>query len=138
MSKLSVHFDSKEFACRHCGKVPSLGALNVLVLGLEKMRAAAYPTGLRIVSGYRCPAHNAAVGGASQSQHMLGAAADVPMVMTLDDVKRLGVFSGIGWQLVGKQKLVRHVDVRHLARNLTGGTPLRPTVWEYLADGSRR
>ena len=32
---------------------------------------------LKSVSGYRSPAHNAAVGGAGQSQHMLGNACDV-------------------------------------------------------------
>ena len=30
-----------------------------------------------IVSGYRCPSHNKAVGGARRSQHMYGRAADI-------------------------------------------------------------
>ena len=32
---------------------------------------------LYINSGYRCPEHNAEVGGASNSQHVLGTAADI-------------------------------------------------------------
>ena len=36
-------------------------------------------------SGFRCPVHNAAVGGVANSQHMKGEAADI----TCDDNKRL-------------------------------------------------
>lgn len=39
--------------------------------------AAKYPTPYSINSGYRCPALNAAVGGAKNSQHMRGQAADI-------------------------------------------------------------
>ena len=43
---------------------------------LEPARAA-YGKPLYVNSGYRCSIHNAAVGGASGSQHMRGEAADV-------------------------------------------------------------
>ena len=39
--------------------------------------ASKYPTPYKINSGYRCPALNAAVGGAKNSQHMKGQAADI-------------------------------------------------------------
>lgn len=50
-----------------------------LVDGLEKVRTLlGYP--LRINSGFRCQALNAAIGGASNSQHMAGMAADFTCV----------------------------------------------------------
>lgn len=52
-----------------------LPRLNVLAHGLEDVRALlGFP--LHIDSGYRCPALNAAVGGAKDSAHMAGYAAD--------------------------------------------------------------
>ena len=30
-----------------------------------------------VTSGYRCPIHNAAIGGAAESQHIYGTAADI-------------------------------------------------------------
>lgn len=63
---------------------------------------------IRIVSGYRCPVHNAAVGGARDSQHMYAAAADVPRgSFSLDDAVSVG-FTGVGLQ--GGVPI--HVDVR--------------------------
>ncbi len=134
-TKLSEHFSLAEFACRHCGVAK---AHPELVAGLERLRAVGYAaSGLPIMSGYRCPLHNAAVGGASLSQHRNGAAADVPLAVELDDVRALVAFSGIGWQWVGRfgkrRRLVRHVDVRHAVpeHNVTGGTLRRPTIWSY-------
>jgi len=70
---LSQHFSRKEFECPHCGKCevdPDL------IDSLEKLRAV---LGKPIIvhSGYRCPEHNAAVGGAHGSEHMEVKAADI-------------------------------------------------------------
>jgi hypothetical protein len=132
---LSTHFSVGEFACKHCGLVQ---VNSHLVDALERLRDVGYPSGLTIVSGYRCKAHNAAVGGASQSQHRHGTAADIPARLTVDQVKALGVFSGIGWQWEGtwprRRKVVRHVDVRHAGpHNPTGGSTARPTMWKYAS-----
>ena len=141
MGDLSAHFSRAELACKHCRSLPA-GAqgLPVLVDGLEELRKLAYPGGLVPASGYRCPAYNAQIPGAAKdSQHQYASAADVPLVAELDAVKGLRVFSGLGWQLVRGRKLVRHVDVRHASgHNTTGGTVRNPTMWEYLADGTRR
>lgn len=101
--------------------------------GLELMRRMQGP--MELASVYRCSQHNANVGGASSSQHVYGAAADVQPKLSLKEVSRLRVFSGIGVQkATGK---VRHVDVRHLSgNNTTGGTPDRPTVWFYPGSNS--
>lgn len=127
--RLSTHFTLREFRCPCCGKEK---ALPVLVIGLEKLRALAYPKGLIIRSGYRCSSHNTAVGGAKNSQHLYGAAGDVDLRAQLDEVIALGVFSGIGYQRINGRDLVRHVDVRHVSgHNTTGGTPTHPTTWRY-------
>jgi hypothetical protein len=135
VTQLSPHFVLSEFACRCGGKLPGCRvavALPALVTGLEALRTLAYPHGLAIESGYRCPERNRQVGGAKDSQHQYGSAADVALVAQLGDVARLGVFSGIGWQQVGGRQLVRHVDVRAVSgHNFTRGTAAHPTLWEY-------
>lgn len=44
---------------------------------LEKIRACCGDNPVTVTSGYRCPALNAAVGGASNSAHLYGCAADI-------------------------------------------------------------
>jgi uncharacterized protein YcbK (DUF882 family) len=134
MGALSPHFTAAEFACPHCRVSKALPAL---VLGLERLRTLGYSSGLVVRSGYRCPVHNKAVGGAANSQHRYGSAADVDLRVSLASVVALGVFSGVGWQTAaGGRRLVRHVDVRHASgHNTTGGTPAHPTTWEYGPGG---
>lgn len=105
MGDLSPHFSAREFADRVTGAVyveqPLLDAL-------ERLRAICGGRPLRIVSGYRSPATNRAVGGASRSQHMYGRAADIPYgYATVDQARRAG-FTGIG----SKGNYATHVDVR--------------------------
>jgi hypothetical protein len=122
---LSPHFKAAEFACKHCGQAY---VTRDLVSGLERYRRAAGST--PIISGYRCPVHNARVGGASASQHLHGTAADVSPRLTVAQVKAFGVFSGIGFDKSSGN--VRHVDVRHRGpANVTRGSVTAPTVWSY-------
>jgi zinc D-Ala-D-Ala carboxypeptidase len=121
----SEHFTFKEFASKGNGWIKVDRAL---VHGLERYRKA-LGGAVEIISAYRDPAHNAAVGGKSQSQHLYGNAADIPAVMPTAKVAALGIFSGIGYQ--HQTGLVRHVDVRHVGPNTTGGTLANPTEWVY-------
>jgi len=79
MIKLSEHFDASEFKCRCCGELHPGGKMPPveLVKYLEDIRAHFEGRPVHINSGYRCPKHNAAVGGASASRHMKGDAADL-------------------------------------------------------------
>lgn len=73
--KLSEHFAVSEFVCHCCGK----GADKIdrrLVDLLEQLRTKAGAP-IHINCGYRCPKHNAEVGGVEDSQHVLGTAADI-------------------------------------------------------------
>jgi hypothetical protein len=51
--------------------------LQVLANGLEQVRAVLGNQAIHVNSGYRCPALNAQVGGAANSNHMRGLAADI-------------------------------------------------------------
>ena len=75
----------EEFRCKCCGQVAfpeNIEALveNVLDPAREKLGAP-----IVVNSGYRCPKHNAAVGGVTNSQHMKGEAADIRCT----DIRRL-------------------------------------------------
>lgn len=78
----SEHFTRAELNCKgpECaGKQPPAEIqkeLAKLAQDLEKLRTR-LGTGLGVMSGYRCPVRNKAVGGASQSMHMTGKAADL-------------------------------------------------------------
>jgi uncharacterized protein YcbK (DUF882 family) len=75
MGDLSAHFSRSELQCRCCGR---LQIDSRLLDGLEKLRAQA-GTPVVIHAGYRCPQHNAAVGGVPRSEHTLGLAADIAL-----------------------------------------------------------
>jgi uncharacterized protein YcbK (DUF882 family) len=80
--KLSPNFGSHEFACRCCGKVPTISRelLTVLETLRTDLGAVDEPVAVVITSGYRCPKHNKNVGGAPNSQHVQGIAADIRVV----------------------------------------------------------
>lgn len=73
---LSPHFAEKEFRCK-CGKCESVRPAQSLLDGLEALRAFVDNRPIIITSGHRCAAHNAAVGGATDSKHITGRAADI-------------------------------------------------------------
>lgn len=101
------HFKLDEFRCKHCGKLK----LDInLLLKLEELRELTGP--LVINSGYRCPIHNKNVGGASNSQHIRGTAADVKGTKTPPATVYIHaniVFKDSG---VGRYNTFTHVDVR--------------------------
>lgn len=70
------HFDLSEFACKCCGQLPPNGMNPVLLEALDDLREN-LGVPVYVSSGYRCPDHNAAVGGVPNSQHVQGNAADI-------------------------------------------------------------
>jgi len=101
--QLSRNFTAHEFTCPHCG---SAVVRPLLVARLEVARAR-IGRPIPIASGYRCPVHNIAVGGAADSQHMYGSAADIPSGLLRASVAR-DIFVGVGT----KGDWAVHVDVR--------------------------
>lgn len=127
----SPHFSFRDFACKCGGRRTGCAVIRVhreLLESLEALRPLQGPT--QVVSGYRCPAHNQAVGGASTSQHLFGSACDITPRLKTSAVTRLRRFAGIGYQ--GSTGLVRHVDRRDCSgTNPTHGTVGQPTTWRY-------
>lgn len=106
MSSPFTHFSVNEFDCPCCGKN---WIKDRLIHQLDKLRAA-YGAPLKVTSGYRCEAHNQAVGGAPKSQHVLGNAADVSGY----DLDKLYELAQIYFMAVGdgRKKGFVHVDLR--------------------------
>ena len=76
----SPNFQRKETACHDAKNTPVPGNLRVnaqrQAFNLERLRHELGDKPLPVLSWYRTPAHNTAVGGASQSRHMQADAAD--------------------------------------------------------------
>ncbi len=122
----SEHFSEKELACRHCGQNQ---VVQDLLDALEALRAK---VGRPVIvnDAYRCPVHNAAVGGVPNSQHVLGRAADIRVSgMTARELYQVAVtvpeIKGIG---VDDHKQYLHVDVRE--------TP-QLAKWCYSTSGAQ-
>ena len=114
----SEHFSDTELCCPHCSVN---GCQQELVDALEALRAFV-KLPIQILSGYRCPIHNAAIGGAKNSQHMMGNAADIKIAgmsaaeieraaRNIDNIEGIGRNDYEGWV---------HVDVRE-----------KPSRWCY-------
>lgn len=118
--KLSEHFDIDELKCKHCGRIRFL---RQTLESMELVRAEYGP--LPVISGYRCPEHNANIGGAPNGQHPMGAACDFNVPVELAEMAR---FSGIG--TCGRRCL--HGDRRDASgNNSTGSTQSNPARWPY-------
>lgn len=74
MGDISKHFSRSEFACK-CGCGYNTVDAQLLAI-LEDLRETVQSP-ITITSGCRCAAHNAREGGAKNSQHLYGRAADI-------------------------------------------------------------
>ena len=115
--KITKNFSLEEFECR-CGcKMPDFVRKNVenLAENLQILRDVAGR--LDLTNAYRCKEHNADVGGSTNSQHLLGKAADVKsktikpneMAQTVDDLMKSENFELGG---IGIYNTFTHVDIR--------------------------
>ena len=87
--KLTQNFKKSEFDSKDGTEMPNEVFYNVqkLANNLQILREHLNRP-IRITSGYRSPAHNKSVGGAKNSQHLLGKAADIQVQgMTPIEVK---------------------------------------------------
>lgn len=112
--RLSNHFRLAEFACGDgCGYGLEVDDVAPeLVDALEALRAMCGGHPMIINSACRCPIHNRAVGGARNSQHLCGTAADVRVDGVDPDVvastaETIDAFGGIG-----RYDTFTHLDVR--------------------------
>ena len=78
--KLTANFSKMEFDSRDGAPMPGdvLENIRELAENLQKIRDFLGEP-IHINSGYRSPSHNTAIGGVTNSQHLLGKAADFSM-----------------------------------------------------------
>jgi len=125
LPQLSLHFVAGELASHGNG---TCYVDRQLLVALEILRnRLAMP--IHVIDAYRDPAHNRSVGGASDSMHLYGLAADIPGICSWRLVAGLDVFSGIG----DRYGAISHVDLRHLSSHneTPNATPASPARWTY-------
>lgn len=111
---MTEHFKKEEFRSKDGAHFPYEVKQNLKVLAeqLEVLREH-FQKPININSGYRSPEHNAKVGGAENSQHLLGKAADV----VIDGVSPDEVADAIEFLIDNKMMkqggLGRYVDFTH-------------------------
>jgi len=122
--RMSEFFHLDELRSRGNGRIRSHRQLLRRADDVRRLKGSFTP-----VSAYRDPDHNAAVGGATNSQHVLGTAFDIPesLGLTVDEAAAIG-FSGIG----RCGNIAIHADVRAEGPdNTTGAAVGSPTFWDY-------
>lgn len=105
----TAHFKESEFACRCCGVTKPNSEL-MAVLQLVRVH---FNKPVSVTSSYRCERHNANVGGAKSSKHLLGIAADI-QVKDTDPMEVYHFLDSIfpSHYGIGSYKTFTHIDVR--------------------------
>ena len=116
----SRYFSDQELACKCCGNLPEQGVDPRLLQVLDAIRERVGGP-VEISCAYRCPSHNAEVGGVPNSQHVEGCAADVlcPGDMSVNELAQIA--EDCGADGIGKyyDSLFVHVDTRGYAARWT-------------------
>lgn len=113
--QLSDHFFSREFRCRGSDCCHTTHLDDTLLTFLQQIRNH-FQQPVTINSGYRCPTHNASIGGAPSSYHCRGMAADIavkdtPPATVATYCQRLGI-PGIGLYETPLDGYFVHIDTR--------------------------
>ena len=131
---LAPDFKVRELRCRDGSDTVMVD--DALMLLLQCIREH-FGKAVTITSGYRTAAHNAAVGGAKSSQHLLGRAADIRVQgVSVEDVAAYAESLMPDWGGVGRYPVKAgrstgwvHVDTRadkhHLSHHRRRGDPDR-------------
>ncbi len=107
--QLSKNFKSLEFDCK-CNQC-SLTKIDPLLVGfLQKIRDH-FNTPVVINSAYRCAVHNGKVGGAKNSKHLYGSAADI-VVKGVEPIEVAKYAESIGVFGIGLYDTFVHIDTR--------------------------
>jgi uncharacterized protein YcbK (DUF882 family) len=76
--RITENFSLSEFDSKDGAIMPDHVKDNIIILAENLQRLRNYfDVPITINSGYRSPSHNATLGGAKRSQHLLGTAADI-------------------------------------------------------------
>ncbi len=116
--KLTDNFSLHEFEC-NCGcEMPEgvLKNIKIVASNLQELRDT-IDKPIKLTNAYRCPEHNAKVGGVTSSQHIKGLAADIQVKnLKPSDVADLVEHEMVNGKLkqggVGRYDTFTHVDFR--------------------------
>lgn len=113
--KLSANFGSREFACKGKGCCNETAVDTELVKYCQSVRDR-FGAAVTVNSGYRCPVHNKAVGGADGSKHTEGRAADIRVLGVAPSevakyAESIGI-KGIGLYETAADGYFVHIDTR--------------------------
>ena len=108
--KLSENFNSTEFDCK-CGAACSSTLIDETLVALLQQIRNHFKKPITITSGYRCAAHNKEVGGATNSYHSKGQAADI-VVYGVSPQEVAKYAESIGIKGIGLYDTFVHIDTR--------------------------
>jgi uncharacterized protein YcbK (DUF882 family) len=116
--KLTKNFSIGEFNSKDGSQMPAVVRENIeaLAKNLQALREF-FGAEISINSGYRSPAHNEAVGGASKSQHLKGTAADIVVEgitpdQVADTIEKLITEGKMKQGGIGRYNSFTHYDIR--------------------------
>lgn len=110
-TRLTEHFKVKEFACKDGTDIIKID--DDLLEILESLRQKLGKP-IKIISGYRTKEYNKKCGGAYNSYHLLGKAADI-RIDTMDPIL-VGLYAAsLGAKGIGIYKDFTHIDVRDIS-----------------------
>jgi uncharacterized protein YcbK (DUF882 family) len=107
---LSENFKVSEFSCKGSQTLPE-GLPDPKLLELLESIREHFDAPITINSGYRSPKHNEAIGGATNSYHVKGMAADI-VVNGVPASKVYNYLNAFHEGGLGRYKTFTHVDVR--------------------------
>jgi lysozyme len=101
-------FKPEEFDCKGTGRI----ALDPLTLDKLQQLRTTIGKPFYIVSGYRSPEHNRAVGGAPRSKHMEGIAFDIDTTRGINQERLKAEAERLGFNGIGTYGNFIHIDTR--------------------------
>ena len=110
----------KEFQCKDGCEMPASARENIEALVQAVLDPAREQLGkpIYVNSGYRCPRHNAAVGGVPGSQHMRGEAADIRLAEIADNAEIVSAIKENGkWDQMIVYPTFVHVSWKRIGKN---------------------
>ena len=120
--KITKNFNRREFDCK-CGcEMPSSVFYEIEELANElQVIRDHFKAPIQINSAYRCPSHNKAIGGVSNSQHILGKASDIvvegftpnEVANTIDNMLRNEYNPNLNIGGLGRYNTFTHIDIRN-------------------------
>lgn len=101
------YFKEEEFKCPCCNRV----FINPILIPTLDLIRSDYGKPMVVNSGFRCPSHNRTVGGAAQSEHLIGTAADIACTNNADRYKLVSLCYKHGIKRIGIGKTFVHIGV---------------------------